>query len=352
MSKPLAILCYLALSGHVALRTSKKPRSNRGEDGIIDFARQHGAAVNFVRIQNFNHGGTQVRGLEVIEDLPENTTVISVPPHGQFGRTSPTVSEFFGPWAPGDEEVSGWRLVCTLAVEHALGERSMWFPYIQHLPSLSDFRKGQLLWARSEVLHHFSALPAADKVSQLHTWLEGDIAAWDHWMSITSPDWQNGTDESAHVRDMRLMASNVSRADLEWAYSVVTTRALKKPGVGVTLVPLVDDINTDVASRRNAEWITTEDKFEVRTTRAVFAGEELLMRYTTELDNNQYAAEWGFLLEDVPAQPLSASTCSSILFRSENRSSLSSCAPPGAEAQPQIWCLLENLARESCEHEL
>lgn len=328
----------------VSLRTDRT-RRDIGVDNILDFARRQGVEGHLVRIQSFNHGGFQVRGVAAAKDLPANTTVISAPRSGQLGRTSRSVSEFFGPWAPGDDSTSGWRLVCTLAVERALGERSIWYPYIKHLPSFSDFQNGQLLFARTEVLHQFAALDAVQKVSQLRSWLEADIVAWGHWMNITSPDWRNGTDESAHVRDMRLISTDVSREDIEWAFAVLTTRAFKKPSVGPILVPLVDDINTDVVSRRNAEWVENGEKFEVRTTRGVVAGEELLMRYTSENDNGQYAAEWGFLLNGVPAQRLSASSCGTLLH---NHTSSPSAAP-ASEKQPQIRRLLQNLVQQSCQ---
>jgi len=345
--RSLAVLCYFVLpAGAAVLRTSRKGKAGRGAESITDFARQQGVAVDLVRIQSFNHGGVQVRGLAVVKDLPENTTVISVPPSGQLGRTTEIVSEFFGPWAPGNDRISGWRLLCALAVERALGERSVWYPYIKHLPSLSDFQRDQLLFAPPKLLQHFSVLPATQKISELRSWLEADIAAWGHWMSITSPDWRNGTDEAAHVRDMRLMASQVRQEDLEWAFGVLTTRAFKKPNVGPVLVPLVDDINTDDISRRNAEWVESQDKLEVRTTRLVLAGEELIMRYTTEEVNGQYAAEWGFLLPGIPTEPLSASNCSTMF---PSGTSSSACTPPASETHPQSWCLLENLARKSCQ---
>lgn len=346
--KPLTVFVYLALFLYVfAVRTSKKVSADRGVASIVEFARQQGAIADFISVQSFNHGGHQVRGLAAIKDLPENTTIISVPANGQLGRTTQIISEFFGPWAPGDEETSGWRLVCALAVERALGKRSVWYPYIKHLPSYGDFQQGQLLWARSELLHHFSTLAVTNKVSQLRTWLEADIAAWSHWMNITSLDWRNGTDESAHVRAMRLAASQVSQEDIEWAFGVLTTRAFQKPGVGPILVPLVDDINTDVTSKCNAKWLDGGEKFEVRTTRRVLAGEELIMKYATKEDNSRYAAEWGFLLTGVPSQSTDSGR-STLLCN--NISSLP-CMPPSSETQPQIWCLLENLARQSCQTE-
>lgn len=335
----------------------------------------------------FNHSGVMLRGAAASQDLKPGDVVLSLPESLSMSVESSEGVALFGkqsrktPLKDSEEDdVPGWlRLTTLLATEWHLGESSPWHEYIAHLPTLTEFRSFLPLFASDDLLKRFASLPLVQHVASYHTWIEED---WERWSAFIKNDVQVAPLDSQDSRKVREAALKVTEDDLSWAFACVLTRAFSlAPTLPIVLEPLADDLNmaeTQPQDKNNIHWFrqwgthSDDPVFELRATKAVKAGSELLESYGDN-DNDGLVAQWGFQLpgrsEDVEVLP--AKDCESLastikaskmksLPQAKGRRSkaawgtnvmparLSDCAPLAAEQQPAIFCALVRLARQHC----
>ena len=187
------------------------------------------------------------------------------------------------------EETAPWnvRLAKKLLALRAKGANCPFFPYISVLPSSVPSPLVGWSWEEIEMVEYQPALEAVYNVMWSHS------NAWSEFSSQM-------TDET------------FSREEFDWAISCVSSRTFGTPGKGGgvevrMLVPFFDMINHggdiklngQVIASDNVRWDLTQKiggewLMLLSSTRAIQAGEELLMSYG-ERPNEDFLVHYGFV---------------------------------------------------------
>eukprot|EP00746_Dinoflagellata_sp_MGD_P016916 gnl/MRDRNA2_/MRDRNA2_138524_c0_seq1.p1 gnl/MRDRNA2_/MRDRNA2_138524_c0~~gnl/MRDRNA2_/MRDRNA2_138524_c0_seq1.p1 ORF type:complete len:398 (-),score=71.55 gnl/MRDRNA2_/MRDRNA2_138524_c0_seq1:108-1301(-) len=328
----------------------------------------------------FNHSGMMLRGAAASKDLKPGDIVLSLPESLSVNVESSEGTSLFGKHLHGtselkdleEDDVPGWlRLTTLLATERVLGESSPWHSYIAHLPTLAEFRSFLPLMASDDLLHRFAVLPLVQQVAEYRKWMKED---WARWSAFIEHEVRIAPVGSQRSRKVRRAALKITQDDLAWAFAVVLTRAFSLgPSMPIVLEPLADDLNmaqTWPHDENNIHWYrqwgthSKDPVFELRATKAVKAGTELLESYGDN-DNDGLASQWGFLLpgKSLEVEILPEKDCESLASAIQESQEVYSksrlrkagrqidhptrsavCIPPAREPQPIIFCTLAKLA--------
>lgn len=307
----------------------------------------------------FSHAGRTIRGLSAARRLRAGENILEIPSQLVLSAKHRTLQSLY---AERDKKVQlgqAWQLAGFLAAEAQLGESSPWARYLEHLPKLDEFKEWHPLWASKYLITSFQQLPLTQLVAKYQHSMRKEWKEWKAFMRHARRTWKEEGTVSASLKSLRLAAANVTRDDFAWAFTVVLTRGFND-GRGAALVPVADDLNTDVPKHLNVHLSRREDgRFEVVTKRAVDVGDELLMAYVGQAqDNEGLEGAWGFSLGAENSERVSAldfQKCrkleDSVKKRlPQGRGDPTTCAPSPKEPQPRILCALAALAREHCPY--
>ena len=177
-----------------------------------------------------------------------------------------------------DDHIDRETLILTLFLLHerSKGSQSHWYPYIQLLPQTyttplfhpDNYVENTSVFYLTQTMHH-SMSEVCDLVSLKTSTLE----------------------------------------DFLWAYTTISSRAFKIPELGTTLIPLADLANhVSFAQEANVYTVGVDketDRFILKTTdKKISKGDELCLKYNSDLANWQLLLYYGFAIENNPCDSI------------------------------------------------
>lgn len=237
-----------------------------------------------------SHGGMEVRGILTNKGLAAKETLLSVPRKLWIERdnfvayTNSSLDDLSAcHMDPLTLEVL--RLASAMAVEAKDGSKSFYSPFINSLPSLSDFQSFFPRFAESSLLLDFRALPIAEFAEEMQDRDDNTRACFEAWRG--HPGSPEGLAKLDWEQDMTL------------ALVRIRTRSYFVNGRPVQ-IPGSDLLNTGKKSALNTKWSANRESFKLLADRNASEGEELYEFYCDGCDNNRMMSTWGVYLEDNP----------------------------------------------------
>lgn len=163
-------------------------------------------------------------------------------------------------------------LALFLLHERSKDSQSFWYPYIQLLPQTYT----------TPFFHRESYVETTTVYYLTETMRQSMIEVWD-----------------------LVALKNLTLEDFLWAYTVISSRAFKIPELGTTLIPLADLANhVSFAQEANLRTVGVDkqtDRFILKATeKSIVEGEELCLKYNSDLSNWQLLLYYGFTIENNP----------------------------------------------------
>ncbi|EKX46574.1 hypothetical protein GUITHDRAFT_107779 [Guillardia theta CCMP2712] len=213
-----------------------------------------GGHANKIAIANFTHGGSKIRGLKAVADIPANFTLIEVPRALFISGEDIDPRDLSFPVLE-LQESSDVLLAVKFWQEFTRGRRSQWFPYLKVLPSAMELSRFHPMYADDVVLQACSVLPTMHKVRRAKRRVEKTYISRSYGVVLRS-----------------------RRGGMKW-----------QP----VSVPLADMGNTALQGDVNTRWRydSRSQVFLLESTRAIPAGSELLESYqVSSLKDNAHLA--------------------------------------------------------------
>jgi hypothetical protein len=343
-----------------------------GGDEAFDEVRSwliaNGATVHEgLHSSNFQHGGSNVRGVSSTEEVQGNASLLAVPRH--LWLTLSNFPEFrdaeFPPAYPCNQlasfEIRDVKLAAALASEAHKGEKSFFFKYIKNLPRMSDFQSFLPWMIRSSLKADFAALPLTAVVTKIQSDDREYIQkCCDRW-----------------IRAEKSPAKDLTWDEIQLGLAWIRTRSYtmfhyNNTLDAIALVPGADMLNVAKSSDLNTGWSSiSADVFSIHSDgKPIDSGHELYESYCRQCDNNALMTSWGVYLEDNPNTLRHDSIdCNGPLGITMHRATELALQPRGGGRIPATWrsprcradifdneqgplyCSLARLAWETCSSE-
>lgn len=234
------------------------------------------------------HAGGRIRGVIASKTISSGATLFAVPK--KLWLVLSNFPSFANAILPDTSKCKGlgtWeqkrlKLAAAVAMESKKGMRSAYGPYIQGLPSLSDYESFLPNFVSAELAANFSALPLVSTSKEIQQRdREYSRGCFDQWQKQSSSP-----------------LSDLSWNDMLLALTQFRTRCYGT-SVGVAMIPGSDMLNTAKAQDMNTAWSDDGEAFHlVGGSDAVNAGQELYDTYCDACDNSNMLKVWGAYLED------------------------------------------------------
>ena len=212
------------------------------------------------------------KSTEHLSDIEIPTCLLMSKP--SFDKDSTFVSPSDDVLDQTDDHIDRETLILALFLLHerSKGVESFWYPYIQLLPP-----------TYTTPLFHSENYVETTSVYYLSETMRHSMS--EVWNLVS-------------VKDLTL-------EDFLWAYTVISSRAFKIAECGTTLIPLVDLANhvsfAQEANLRTVGINKETNRFVLKVTeKEIVDGEELCVKYNSELSNWQLLLYYGFSIENNP----------------------------------------------------
>lgn len=253
---------------------------------LTRWMRDHGASVHgSLRASWVLRGGAKIRGVVSDSSINAGTLLMIVPK--TLWISSDTSAQLADATLPDNCSLgnpSHMKLAVTLALlEKGIGDTS-WLPYMRMQPTRADFSAFFPSAAGPSVFADFGSLPVL------------------HDLSLGAP-FNDPVTKSCFEMWRSMPASPVARLawdEVSLNLLRVQTRAYSCEQGIACVVPGADLFNTDINARVNAEWDFTNGAFYLRASHDVGIGDEILLEYVPECDNEGLLSVWGVYLEASP----------------------------------------------------
>lgn len=327
-------------------------------------AKVHGALRGHMAL----HGGRPVRGVATDRALETEAQLISVPKKlwlmlehfPEFEQAE--LSSLPGCGGLAEWEVAILKFTAAVASELQRGPTSEYASWLRRLPSLKDFESFHPYLISAELGAQFAALPAVQEALATRSYDSVAAACLDSWQRVQgSPVAHLRADVLEHARLLAFTRTYDVSGDDDPSGADARKYAM---------IPGSDFLNTAEPGKLNTYWTFTDDSFEVLTTAAIPAGEELYESYCDDCDNDMLLQTWGVYLEDnsVPLNRSGSADCWSKGLQRATAAALDlqaaasaraagwrapRCTPAAltAGAQGPLRCSLARLAWEYCAQE-
>ncbi|CAK0897819.1 unnamed protein product [Prorocentrum cordatum] len=333
-------------------------------DSVSAWVRDNGGggALSSLTTNETEHGGYRVRGVIAREPISSGTIILQIPQRLWLWLDNfPHVKEAELPSesmcsALSERVEASLRIAAAVAGETHKGQASFFYPWLQTLPTLDDFRAFHPRLASEAVLADFATLPLVQKIRRSQRSDEAVQACFEAWRQQPHSLVANLTWNSVHGALLLFQTRS---------YSVRTAK-----GTADAMIPLSEFLNTGRKEAMNTNWwpVRPNRDFKLKLLADVRAGDELLDSYCTACTNEALLDTWGLYLEDTSRRLApSAGACGaapgseararlegaalSVLDVAGARASWASprCAPPAlAREQGPLRCSLARLAWEQC----
>jgi len=281
--------------------------------------------MNYITIANFTHGGSKIRGLQTLADIPANSTLIAVPRALFITGEDVDPQEFSIPVRDMQENsdlflaVRFWQLF-------SRGRSSQWFPYLRLLPSSDEYARFHPMYADDVVMQACSALPTIQKVRRARrrverTFKEANLQRRIPWQAF----WHSYV---TYISRSYGVVMRSRQGDMKW-----------QP----VSVPVADMGNTASQGEINTRWRydSRSQLFLLESTKAIPAGSELFESYqiSSLKDNAHLAYMFGLTLDDNPVKVKRLTPQECLKLEEDCLSA----------AKSQLSQLLRTLVREHCD---
>eukprot|EP00927_Polykrikos_kofoidii_P040441 TRINITY_DN34572_c0_g1_i1.p1 TRINITY_DN34572_c0_g1~~TRINITY_DN34572_c0_g1_i1.p1 ORF type:complete len:511 (-),score=43.51 TRINITY_DN34572_c0_g1_i1:653-1993(-) len=250
----------------------------------VAWLRREGADVNPHLVSNaIVRGGALIRSVATKRQLQAGGTLLVVPKKLWIHLDNfPKFRDTPGLEGATTADAQLLRLVAALAVEAKKGDASLFAPYLQRLPTLSDYRAFHPRLAEPQLASDFGALHLVRVMKAA-----GEV---DARLIRLIEAWQRDP-RRPHELD------SVSKDDLQLAFMRFRSRRIGVEGGQSALVPGVDFINPTVGERVNTRLVQQASGFKVIASKNLNTSQEVFVDYCETCDNSRFLASWGIFLE-------------------------------------------------------
>jgi len=296
-------------------------------DQMVSWMRDNGGQVHqAIEFKSMKHGGFNVHGAVTKEDLPRGSVIVQAPQKMWLGTDTlqhVPLSLLDGVHDCNTEDPGDMTFGIALALEAKKGNGSFFQPMLRAFPTLADFHQYYPVLAENDVLADFGELPI---LRHLHLGHQADIT--------TMAKCFNALQAAEHSKDF---LKPLSLDDFLLARYILRTRAMD---VSVGAIPaMFDAFNTATNGKANVMGgYKAEDLFQIRTTRPVPAGTELVHVYCPDCDNEMLLTGWGVYAEDTPVllNDLMSVNCSVAWDKKSNANATHGSLREAAEAMLEV----------------
>lgn len=263
--------------------------------------RKFGASVNpKLQAQMKVHAGHRVRGVVANDTLKARETLLVIPKRLWLHENNwPSFRYASGPPNMSPKDLSLLKLTAILASETVKGSDSQYAAFIQRMPTMEEFNVSHPRMARERLVSDFGALrlmSLMQVMQQVDTKLAQGFEDWkkmpEHPSELDSLTWEDMFRALLRVRSRRIAVEDGTSA----------------------LIPAVDLMNTAADKDVNAVWQPENIGFTVNAVKPIEPGQEILIDYCSNCDNQKLLAQWGMYLEGNPNKldPKKAPDCLSV----------------------------------------
>jgi len=284
----LAIFAATLLTTVCATKLASEPGGSGSSDDawsdVTAWMQQHGATVNSKAAERLTrHGSALIRGIVATGAIASNELLLSIPKplwmtHDNF--EVPQLSELRCEHAKHNRIAI--QAAVAVALEQKKGTESRWHAYLKKLPTLENYQSFYIHMASPELLQQFHALPLVREVEKGQEAFDGLETCFNEWNQTFG-----------HV--------GLSWQDVKHGLAIWYTRNYGIAGFQA-LIPASYLLNTETAGRLNTNWgsssISNELHFQLHSSKAIAAGEELYDSYCPGCDNSEFLQGWSLYLDE------------------------------------------------------
>ncbi|CAK0897818.1 unnamed protein product [Prorocentrum cordatum] len=217
-------------------------------DSVSAWVRDNGGsgALSSLTTNETEHGGYRVRGVIAREPISSGTIILQIPQRLWLWLDNfPHVKEAELPSesmcsALSERVEASLRIAAAVAGETHKGQASFFYPWLQTLPTLDDFRAFHPRLASEAVLADFATLPLVQKIRRSQRSDEAVQACFEAWRQQPHSLVANLTWNSVHGALLLFQTRS---------YSVRTAK-----GTADAMIPLSEFLNTGRKEAMNTNW--------------------------------------------------------------------------------------------------
>lgn len=243
---------------------------------LSEWLSKQGFPTQDVKLTGFGEEGV---GLAAGRDFKEGEVALKIPENYTVTGVDVVNHPVVAAPAAGRGDVIG--LTLWLMYERSLGEKSVWYPYLQTFPSTT---LSPILWTAEEQQKLLKGSPALEEVQQRSAALEGE---YEDLQSYFTKDPQAFPQEYFSLEAFKS------------AFSVILSRAVYLPSADLfALVPYADALNHRADSQAYLDYSMEDQAVVFPVDRNYKEGEQVFTSYGRERSNADLLITYGFVDEN------------------------------------------------------